>query len=92
LLGVATAARDSAGAPLPPAERFDVDRIEATAVEQIGQEAFDIAYESGRDRNLDDTVEEILEGARPSTLSRRANHRVDESMTSPSSSTKRSRP
>jgi tetratricopeptide (TPR) repeat protein len=66
LLGVAAAARDSSGAPLPPAERFDVDRIEATAVEQIGQEAFDIAYESGRGRNLDDTVEEILEGARPS--------------------------
>jgi predicted ATPase len=61
LLGVAAAARDSAGAPLPPAERFDVERIEATAVEQIGQEAFDLAHESGRGRNLYDVVGEILQ-------------------------------
>jgi predicted ATPase len=61
LLGVAAAARDSAGAPLPAAERFDVDRIEATAVEQIGQEVFDLAHESGRGRNLYDVVGEILQ-------------------------------
>ncbi|MFC4010324.1 BTAD domain-containing putative transcriptional regulator [Nonomuraea purpurea] len=38
LLGTATAARESAGAPLPPAERGDVDRIAAAIRRGLGQD------------------------------------------------------
>jgi ATP/maltotriose-dependent transcriptional regulator MalT len=37
LLGAAGAMRESAGAPLPPAERIEVDRIEATARRVLGE-------------------------------------------------------
>jgi tetratricopeptide (TPR) repeat protein len=40
LLGAAAAARESVGAPLPPAERGDVDRITAAATAAIGEAAF----------------------------------------------------
>ncbi|ALG06161.1 BTAD domain-containing putative transcriptional regulator [Kibdelosporangium phytohabitans] len=47
LLGTAAAARESTGAPLPAAERSDVDRITATARRAIGDQAFDAAYARG---------------------------------------------
>lgn len=47
LLGAAAAARSQAGAPLPPAERGDVDRITAAARTALGTSAFTKAYESG---------------------------------------------
>ncbi|MFJ9572017.1 AfsR/SARP family transcriptional regulator [Streptomyces bacillaris] len=47
LLGAAAAARRTAGAPLPPAERADVDRITASARAALGPEAFSEAYAEG---------------------------------------------
>ncbi|GAA5120895.1 BTAD domain-containing putative transcriptional regulator [Pseudonocardia adelaidensis] len=40
LLGAAAAAREGVGAPLPPAERGDVDRITAAAAGTLGEAAF----------------------------------------------------
>ncbi|MFF2700315.1 BTAD domain-containing putative transcriptional regulator [Streptomyces cyaneofuscatus] len=47
LLGAAAAARHRAGAPLPPAERADVDRVTAAARAALGAAAFSEAYERG---------------------------------------------
>ncbi|SDU45986.1 ATP-binding protein [Jiangella alkaliphila] len=47
LLGAAAAARDGAGAPLPPAERGDVDRITATAVALVGHDRFAAEFAAG---------------------------------------------
>ncbi|MFF0055951.1 BTAD domain-containing putative transcriptional regulator [Streptomyces microflavus] len=47
LLGAAAAARRRAGAPLPPAERADVDRITVAARAAMGADAFSEAYASG---------------------------------------------
>ncbi|TDE29028.1 BTAD domain-containing putative transcriptional regulator [Actinomadura sp. 6K520] len=47
LLGEAAALRESAGAPLPPEERGDVDRITATARSAIGDDAFTTAFTEG---------------------------------------------
>ncbi|MCW2915881.1 MAG: AfsR family transcriptional regulator [Actinomycetia bacterium] len=49
LLGAADAARRSVGAPLPLAERGDVDRITATATATLGQAAFAEAFRRGTD-------------------------------------------
>ncbi|WP_329436308.1 NB-ARC domain-containing protein [Streptomyces sp. NBC_01280] len=49
LLGSADAARRSAGAPLPPAERGDVDRITARATAALGGPAFAEAFGHGAD-------------------------------------------
>lgn len=48
LLGAAAAAREEAGAPLPPAERGDVDRIEQAARRGLGSAAFTTAFAEGR--------------------------------------------
>ncbi|MFF7688487.1 BTAD domain-containing putative transcriptional regulator [Streptomyces syringium] len=48
LLGAAAASRESAGAPLPPAERGDVDRITTAAEAAVGRAAFEEAFEQGR--------------------------------------------
>lgn len=47
LLGAAAAARRRAGAPLPPAERADVDRVTAAARAALGAAVFAEAYERG---------------------------------------------
>ncbi|GAA0450227.1 BTAD domain-containing putative transcriptional regulator [Streptomyces sp. NPDC046215] len=47
LLGAASAARASAGAPLPPAERGDVDRIAQSARTALGERAFAGAFTDG---------------------------------------------
>ncbi|MEV7520551.1 BTAD domain-containing putative transcriptional regulator [Streptomyces sp. NPDC091371] len=47
LLGAADAARRSTGAPLPPAERADVDRTDAAAREALGDERFDAEFTRG---------------------------------------------
>ncbi|MFF1903642.1 BTAD domain-containing putative transcriptional regulator [Kitasatospora sp. NPDC058218] len=47
LLGAADAARRSAGAPLPPGERADVDRIAATVRAALGTARFATAFDQG---------------------------------------------
>jgi hypothetical protein len=57
LLGTATALRESVGAPLPPAERGDVDRITAALREVLGDdEAFTIELERGTRMDPKDTL------------------------------------
>ncbi|MGW4502610.1 BTAD domain-containing putative transcriptional regulator [Micromonospora sp. NPDC004336] len=51
LLGAARALRESAGVPLPPAERYDVERITARVREALG--AADLAAEAGHGARLD---------------------------------------
>ncbi|MEV0664798.1 BTAD domain-containing putative transcriptional regulator [Actinomadura luteofluorescens] len=47
LLGEADAARRSVNAPLPPAERSDVDRITSTATAALGEQPFTKAFHRG---------------------------------------------
>ncbi|RSS53307.1 BTAD domain-containing putative transcriptional regulator [Streptomyces sp. WAC01280] len=47
LLGAAAALRSSTGAPLPPAERADVDRAEEAARTALGEAAFATAFAHG---------------------------------------------
>ncbi|NDU72986.1 AfsR/SARP family transcriptional regulator [Actinomadura sp. DSM 109109] len=47
-LGEAAALREAAGAPLPPGERSDVDRITAAARSVLGDGAFTTAFTQGR--------------------------------------------
>ncbi|MFE1547450.1 BTAD domain-containing putative transcriptional regulator [Streptomyces sp. NPDC058718] len=47
LLGAAAALRSSTGAPLPPAERADVDRTEEAARTALGEAAFAAAFAHG---------------------------------------------
>nr|WP_313896817.1 BTAD domain-containing putative transcriptional regulator [Streptomyces sp. GC420] len=48
LLGTAEAARNRSGAPLPRAERADVERISARLREDLGAEAFAAGFAAGR--------------------------------------------
>ncbi|NUW35361.1 AfsR/SARP family transcriptional regulator [Nonomuraea sp. SMC257] len=48
LLGAAAATREAAGAPLPAAERLDVDRITTRVREALGEAVWHDAYTSGR--------------------------------------------
>ncbi|MBB5492413.1 putative ATPase [Nocardiopsis metallicus] len=48
LLGTAAAERESAGAPLPEAERGDVDRISAAARDALGAQAYLREFAAGR--------------------------------------------
>ncbi|WP_407564847.1 BTAD domain-containing putative transcriptional regulator [Streptomyces sp. 184] len=54
LLGTAAALRTAAGAPLPEAERGDVDRITARATAALGEAAFAAAHEEGRTMTVTD--------------------------------------
>jgi hypothetical protein len=53
LLGAAAAVRASVGAPLPPVERGDVDRITAAAHSVLGDEDFAAAFRRGEAHGLD---------------------------------------
>lgn len=59
LLGAAASARRRAGAPLPPAERADVDRITAAARTTLGPAAFSEAYEKGTRLDPEEAVRAI---------------------------------
>ncbi|MFJ8814731.1 BTAD domain-containing putative transcriptional regulator [Amycolatopsis thermoflava] len=58
LLGAADHARRSVGTPLPPAERGDVDRIEAKARAALGEEAYAAEHTRGARLALDDLIAE----------------------------------
>ncbi|WP_346085086.1 hypothetical protein, partial [Streptomyces thermocarboxydus] len=58
LLGAADAARTGAGAPLPPAERGDVDRITGAARDELGETAFSEAYGRGGAMMPEEAVQE----------------------------------
>ncbi len=53
LIGAATALRASVDAPLPVAERVDVDRATGVARSHLGESAFDLAFERGAAMALD---------------------------------------
>ncbi|MCP3819399.1 hypothetical protein NLX86_15180 [Streptomyces sp. A3M-1-3] len=53
MLGAAATARQTAGAPLPPAERGDVDRIGAAVKAALGGAAFTEAYATGAEKGPD---------------------------------------
>ncbi len=55
LPGPAAASREPAGAPLPPGERGDVDRITATTRSALGADAFASAYDQGRTHGVEPT-------------------------------------
>ncbi|MGK5448331.1 BTAD domain-containing putative transcriptional regulator [Streptomyces radiopugnans] len=56
LLGAANAARRGMGAPLPPAERGDVDRIAAAARKTLDEPAFTQAFERGARLTAEEAV------------------------------------
>ncbi|WP_028810234.1 BTAD domain-containing putative transcriptional regulator [Streptomyces sp. 351MFTsu5.1] len=56
LLGAADAARRGVGAPLPPAERGDVDRVTAAARAVLGEPAFTEAFERGLGLGVEEAV------------------------------------
>ncbi|UKD58764.1 AAA family ATPase [Amycolatopsis sp. FU40] len=56
LLGAADAARRSVGAPLPPAERGDVDRITEAAQRVLGASAFAAIFERGTRLPVEDAA------------------------------------
>jgi len=54
------AIRRRTGGPMPPAERFDVDRAERRCRAAIGDEAFAAAYAAGASTSVDDAVADAL--------------------------------
>ncbi|MFD6990461.1 BTAD domain-containing putative transcriptional regulator [Streptomyces sp. NPDC059943] len=53
LLGAAATARESVGAPLPPAERRDVDRISAVGRDTLGKVGFEAEFDRGALLDMD---------------------------------------
>ncbi|MGW6395817.1 hypothetical protein ACWFR1_36160 [Streptomyces sp. NPDC055103] len=71
LPGAAAALRSSTGAPLPPAERADVDRTEAAARTALGEAAVATAFGHGGGLTHDEAVCEAAEGSRgPGTFTK----------------------
>ena len=64
LLGAAAAARESVGAPLPDAERGDVDRITAAAREVLGEQGFGNEFDRGAGMEPDELVQPLAAPAR----------------------------
>ncbi|MFC7302968.1 BTAD domain-containing putative transcriptional regulator [Streptomyces monticola] len=67
LLGAADAARRTVDAPLPPAERGDVDRVTAAATASLGEEAFAEAFRRGTDLAPGKAAELARQGLRGDT-------------------------
>ncbi|MEV8627841.1 BTAD domain-containing putative transcriptional regulator [Streptomyces sp. NPDC051079] len=59
LLGAADAARRGVGAPLPPAERGDVDRIAHAALAALGETAYATGFERGAGLGPHDAVRQV---------------------------------
>lgn len=60
LLGAAARAREAAGAPLPVAERFDVDRITAAVRGLLGDAALEGEWAHGHEWTLSEAVQRAL--------------------------------
>ncbi|CAL9465430.1 hypothetical protein SUDANB121_02738 [Nocardiopsis dassonvillei] len=60
LLGTAAAAREAVGAPLPEAERGDVDRITRRTAGTLGEERYAAGFALGRSRPLPSRPEEAV--------------------------------
>jgi tetratricopeptide (TPR) repeat protein len=60
LLGAATAARESVGTPLPPAERGDVERITVRARTALGETTFTEEFERGKHTSIDTCIDTCL--------------------------------
>ncbi|WP_078076109.1 AfsR/SARP family transcriptional regulator [Streptomyces niveus] len=71
LLGAATAARRTAGAPLPPAERTDVDRITHAARAALGPAAFEEVFAHGTALTPDEALTARAHGVAPAPESPR---------------------
>ncbi|NDL55936.1 BTAD domain-containing putative transcriptional regulator [Phytoactinopolyspora mesophila] len=56
LLGASTTLRERVGAPLPPAERTDVDRITARVRHSLGEPVFSEEFATGTELTPDDLV------------------------------------
>ncbi|WP_202917834.1 hypothetical protein [Streptomyces taklimakanensis] len=56
LPGTAAATRKASGAPLPPAEHGDVDRIPARVREVLGERAFIAGFETGERTGLQEAA------------------------------------
>ncbi|MCA1222719.1 AfsR/SARP family transcriptional regulator [Streptomyces sp. 8L] len=56
LLGAADAARRGVGAPLPPSERGDVDRVAAATTAILGEAAFTIAFRQGTELAVEEAL------------------------------------
>ncbi|MEU6077428.1 BTAD domain-containing putative transcriptional regulator [Micromonospora sp. NPDC047074] len=63
LLGAAAAVRQTARAPLPPAEQADVDRIATKVMAAIGAEEFAVDFERGRSMSADACVDLVRQAA-----------------------------
>ncbi|HWM20511.1 MAG TPA: BTAD domain-containing putative transcriptional regulator [Ilumatobacteraceae bacterium] len=59
LLGAADALRRRSGGPMPPAERFDVDRAERRARRSLGDQAFDAAFVEGAGSDVDTVLDGV---------------------------------
>ncbi|HZG03288.1 MAG TPA: BTAD domain-containing putative transcriptional regulator [Streptomyces sp.] len=62
LLGTAAALRESVHAPLPRAERLDVDRAAARARAALGEDGFAAAFVRGRTLTVDDQLRRLGTG------------------------------
>jgi predicted ATPase len=60
LMGAAAALRDTLGAPLPPAERADYERILAAVRSDAGPAAFEQAWQAGWTLPIDQVISEAL--------------------------------
>ena len=56
LWGLASAMRESSGAPIPPVERADYERALASAQAQLGEKTFAAAWEKGRPMTLEQAL------------------------------------
>jgi hypothetical protein len=63
LLGAAAAAREGVGAPLPAAERGDVDRASAAACGALGEDTFSAEFARGVAADPDELVEAAVAAA-----------------------------
>ncbi|WP_051580237.1 BTAD domain-containing putative transcriptional regulator [Pseudonocardia acaciae] len=68
LLGAADAIRRGVGAPLPPAERTDVRRIQTTVIEAMGEPAFAAEHAAGTELSPDEALAGLPDNQAPGSV------------------------